>query len=173
MAITKNIEIDGRLVPFKASATVPRLYRLKFGRDIFSDIDKLIEATQGGDAEASALTIESLTIFEDVAYTMAKYADDSIPDTTEEWLDVLHTAADRGAVAAEQSDGGGEQKKTRATDRPMTTPLFLLRCLQIGLSLRDLDLVTVGMVIDMATERGNDDSGAYVEIATQEDFDKF
>ena len=87
MAITKNIEIDGRLVPFKASATVPRLYRLKFGRDIFSDIDKLIEATQGGDAEASALTIESLTIFEDVAYTMAKYADDSIPDTTEEWLD--------------------------------------------------------------------------------------
>ena len=87
MAITKNIEIDGRLVPFKASATVPRLYRLKFGRDIFSDIDKLIEATQGGNAEASELTIESLTIFEDVAYTMAKYADDSIPDTTEEWLD--------------------------------------------------------------------------------------
>ena len=87
MAITKNIEIDGRMVPFKASATVPRLYRLKFGRDIFSDIDKLIEATQGDNAEASALTIESLTIFEDVAYTMAKYADDSIPDTTEEWLD--------------------------------------------------------------------------------------
>ena len=87
MAITKNIEIDGRMVPFKASATVPRLYRLKFGRDIFSDIDKLIEATQGGDAEESALTIESLTIFEDVAYTMAKYADDSVPDTPEEWLD--------------------------------------------------------------------------------------
>ena len=87
MAITKNIEIDGRMVPFKASATVPRLYRLKFGRDIFSDIDKLIEATQGGDAEESTLTIESLTIFEDVAYTMAKYADDSVPDTPEEWLD--------------------------------------------------------------------------------------
>ena len=75
------------MVPFKASATVPRLYRLKFGRDIFSDIDKLIEATQGGDAEESTLTIESLTIFEDVAYTMAKYADDSVPDTPEEWLD--------------------------------------------------------------------------------------
>lgn len=87
MAVTKSIEIDGRMVPFKASATVPRLYRLKFGRDIFSDIDKLIEATQGGNAEASALTIESLTIFEDVAYTMAKYADDSVPDTPEEWLD--------------------------------------------------------------------------------------
>ena len=39
MAITKSIEIDGRQVPFKASAAVPRIYRLKFGRDIFSDID--------------------------------------------------------------------------------------------------------------------------------------
>ena len=31
----------------------------------------------------------------------------------------------------------------------MTTPLFLLRCLQVGLSLRDLDLLTVGMVNDI------------------------
>ena len=30
MAIKKNITIDGIEVPFKASAAVPRLYRLKF-----------------------------------------------------------------------------------------------------------------------------------------------
>ena len=54
----------------------------------------------------------------------------------------------------------------------MTTPLFLLRCLQIGLSINDLDLVTEGMVIDMATERANDET-EWEEIATQEDFDKF
>ena len=35
----------------------------------------------------------------------------------------------------------------------MTTPLFLLRCLQVGLSLRDLDLLTVGMVNDLFLER--------------------
>ena len=34
MAIQKNITIDGIEVSFKASAAVPRLYRLKFGRDI-------------------------------------------------------------------------------------------------------------------------------------------
>ena len=34
MAVTKKIEIDGKEVTFKASAAVPRLYRIKFGRDI-------------------------------------------------------------------------------------------------------------------------------------------
>lgn len=87
MAIIKNIEIDGKLVPFKASAAIPRIYRLKFGRDIFSDIDKLIEATDQEKPEESSLDLITLEIFEDVAYTMAKYADDSVPETPEEWLD--------------------------------------------------------------------------------------
>ena len=39
----------------------------------------------------------------------------------------------------------------------MTTPLFLLRCLQIGLSLSDLDLLTIGMVNDMYCESRNDE----------------
>ena len=52
----------------------------------------------------------------------------------------------------------------------MTTPLFLLRCLEIGLSIRDLDYLTIGM--DIWTEKGND-SVKYDNLATQEDFDKF
>lgn len=55
----------------------------------------------------------------------------------------------------------------------MTTPLFLLRCVQLGLSLRDLDLVTIGMVNDMYAESRNDEYKGYKELATQEDFDKF
>ena len=54
----------------------------------------------------------------------------------------------------------------------MTTPLFLLRCVQIGLSLRDLDLLTIGMVNDMYAESGNDDF-KYRELASQEDMDNF
>ncbi len=54
----------------------------------------------------------------------------------------------------------------------MTTPLFLLRCVQLGLSIRDLDLLTIGMVNDMYVESRNDDY-KYREVATQEDFDKF
>ncbi len=63
-------------------------------------------------------------------------------------------------------------KKLHKTDREMTTPLFLLRCLQIGLSLRDLDFLTVGMVNDMFVEKSNDEYD-YETIATQEDFDAF
>lgn len=54
----------------------------------------------------------------------------------------------------------------------MTTPLFLLRCVEIGISIRDLDLLTIGLVLDMWTERGNDDV-KYDRVATQSDFDKF
>ena len=54
----------------------------------------------------------------------------------------------------------------------MTTPLFLLRCLEIGLSIQDLDYLTIGMVMDIWTEKGND-SVKSDSIATQEDFDKF
>ena len=66
-------------------------------------------------------------------------------------------------------------KKLRATDRPMTTPLFLLRCVQLGISIRDLDLLTIGMVNDMYVESGNDQDAdkKYSVITTQADFDRF
>lgn len=54
----------------------------------------------------------------------------------------------------------------------MTTALFLLRCAQIGLSIHDLELLTIGMVNDMYVESLNDDC-EYNDLATQEDFDNF
>lgn len=54
----------------------------------------------------------------------------------------------------------------------MNTPLFMLRCLQIGLSIRELDLLTIGMVNDMFIENMNDDY-KYATVATQEDMDRF
>ena len=63
-------------------------------------------------------------------------------------------------------------KKRHATERPLTTPLFLLRCVQLGISIRDLDLLTVGLVNDMYIESDND-SENYAQVATQRDFDLF
>ena len=40
MAI-RTVEIAGKQVPFKASAAIPRIYRIKFGRDIFRDLISL------------------------------------------------------------------------------------------------------------------------------------
>lgn len=63
-------------------------------------------------------------------------------------------------------------KKLRPTEREMTTPLFLLRCVQLGLSMADFELLSIGLVNDMYTESRNDDC-KYAELATQEDFDRF
>ena len=54
----------------------------------------------------------------------------------------------------------------------MTTPLFLLRCVQLGIHISELDLLTVGMVNDMYAENGNDEV-KYARVASQEDFDAF
>ena len=65
------------------------------------------------------------------------------------------------------------QKRVRPTDREMMTPLFLLRCVQLGIAIRDLDLLTIGMVKDMFAESRNDEYKGYHEVATQADFDTF
>lgn len=52
----------------------------------------------------------------------------------------------------------------------MTTALLLLRCVQMGISMADLQYLTLGMVLDMAVESGNDDE-EYPFAATQEDMD--
>lgn len=54
----------------------------------------------------------------------------------------------------------------------MTTALFLLRCSELGLSMADLDDLSVGMVNDMFVEKSNDGYD-WKELATQEDFDNF
>ena len=88
MAIKKTITVDGIEVPFKASAAVPRLYRIKFQRDIYKDFAALQTSVQEGDEEESTLDIESLEVFENIAYIMAKHAEsENVPDNPDDWLE--------------------------------------------------------------------------------------
>lgn len=91
MSMVKNIEIDGKQVPFRASAAIPRIYRIKFQRDIYKDLHSLEKAVGSSDADSSNLDLFSLEMFENIAYVMAKHADPSIPDNPEEWLDGFNT----------------------------------------------------------------------------------
>mgnify|MGYP000249593412 CR=1 FL=1 len=92
MAIQKNITIDGIDVPFKASAAVPRLYRLKFCRDIYQDFAALQKSVGENTEESSALDIESLEVFENIAYIMAKHADpENVPDSPDDFLEQFNT----------------------------------------------------------------------------------
>ena len=85
--IEKTIDICGKEVKFRSSATVPRLYRIKFKRDIFKDLTKLEKAYSKKTKDDDDLEIDDLEIFENVAYIMAFHADPSIPKTIDEWLD--------------------------------------------------------------------------------------
>ena len=84
--IKREIEICGKMVPFRSSATIPRLYRAKFKRDIFKDLAQL-EKSYSGKQEGAEFQIEDLEIFENVAYVMAYHADNSVPADINEWLD--------------------------------------------------------------------------------------
>ena len=91
MSLTQTIEIDGQPVKFRASAAIPRIYRLCFHRDIYKDLSLLEKSVSKQDEDNSSLDLFSLEMFENIAYIMAKHADPDIPDTPEEWLDNFNT----------------------------------------------------------------------------------
>ena len=65
-----------------------------------------------------------------------------------------------------------KDKKLRPTEWKMITPLSLLRCIQLGLSIADLDLLSIGLINDMYAESRND-SCSYAVLGTQEGMDCF
>ena len=90
--MTKTIEIDGKEVTFRATAAIPRLYRIKFGRDILQDIVKLRDAMAAKAKEKTPIPPNCLQIFENVAYIMAKHGDPEMTaKSPEEWLDGFET----------------------------------------------------------------------------------
>lgn len=92
MGMTKKINIDGKDVMFKASAAIPRIYRLKFHRDIYKDLRDLEKAVDSSSEEQSSLDLFSLEMFENIAFIMAKHADPTaVPDSPEDWLDEFNT----------------------------------------------------------------------------------
>lgn len=93
----KIVIVDGKEVRMRASALIPRLYRIKFGRDMIADMRQLQKAYNRArslpkdateeERQDAQLSVMDLTIFENVAYMMVKNGGNDIPDTAEEWLD--------------------------------------------------------------------------------------
>lgn len=106
--MVRTIDIGGQEVRLRATAAVPRLYRIKFGRDILRDVLTLqkawkaaLEENGGMDSEEdgqresmSVLLIDrlDLSILENVAYIMARHADpEGVPADPEQWLERFDT----------------------------------------------------------------------------------
>lgn len=92
MAITKTVQIDGKDVTFRASAAIPRMYRIRFRRDIYKDMAQLTREVDANDPNKSEIELDNLEMFENIAYLMAKHADpDNVPNTPEDWLEQFNT----------------------------------------------------------------------------------
>ena len=85
--MTKTVKIGEQEVTFKSSASIPRMYRILFKRDIFKDLSRLEKAYRDKGDAGDDMPIEDLEIFENVAYVMAKHADPSVPGDINDWLD--------------------------------------------------------------------------------------
>jgi hypothetical protein len=100
----RTINIDGKDVLFRVDGGIGRLYRFVFGRDIFADFNKVqktiqvnipqkeeneteeeYEARLEKEDEELLLSSVEYEILENIMWTMAKKADQSIPKI-EEWL---------------------------------------------------------------------------------------
>ena len=96
MSLRRTVTIDEKEVEFKASAAVPRIYRLKFHRDLFIDLQKVAKSveTKGKkkDKQESEIPLEDLEMFENIAYVMAQHADPkNVPSDIIEWMEQFNT----------------------------------------------------------------------------------
>lgn len=94
--LRKTVIIDGKEVQFKASAAIPRIYRIKFGRDIFVDLQKIAKSVkekgETEENEESNIPVNDLSMFENIAYVMAQHADpQNVPADIMDWLDQFGT----------------------------------------------------------------------------------
>lgn len=87
--MTEEITIGGKKYRLRSTAAIPRMYRIKFGRDIFVDMEKLQRDIEDGERAqgGSNIPISSLEMFENIAYLMNKHGDPSQPEGVDEWLD--------------------------------------------------------------------------------------
>lgn len=129
----KTIEINGIACNFKSSAAIPRMYRLKFHRDIFMDMNRLknqVEAQEKLKEEVkeqaevkgepfdesqfeSALPVDSLEMFENISFLMHKHGDPSQPSDIDEWLEQFETF-DIYQVLPEILEMWGLENKTKS-----------------------------------------------------------
>ena len=105
----REMNVNSIVCRFKSSAAVPRMYRIKFGRDLFQDLNmlrkqleknkKLKQMTEENgelvvdqdEDDISEFPPKMLEIFENVAFIMHKHGDKNQPEDIDEWLEQFET----------------------------------------------------------------------------------
>lgn len=87
----KTIEIDGKKIKFESKGSTPLRYKKQFGNDFFVDLMKMESLTKlKNKKQPSYEDLKSLDmeVFYNICWTLAKTADNSIPEPLE-WLDTF------------------------------------------------------------------------------------
>lgn len=97
--IKQEVMICGKPVVLGASALLPKIYRINFGKDMVADMNRLRKSFNAAknlpedatdeEREAASLSEIDLTIFERTAWAMAYHADKEgvVPRNPDEWLE--------------------------------------------------------------------------------------
>ena len=145
-----TINFGERPVELVANGATPVLYKRVFRRDFLSSANKQ----------------DDMDVYVELAFIMAMQAEKPLTELINalkyedylEWIesfgamDVVEKVTDIFALYQGQA--------------------YLLRCIEAGIALPDLDFFEVGEILDILTERSNDGE-SYNRIATQEDMDRF
>lgn len=94
----KVLNIGGKKVPFRSNGSLMLRYKAQFGRDFLADFGKLqnclyydaeVTTPDGKTVKEKRIDLTKLDteVFFNIAWTMAKTADPTIPSDVLEWLD--------------------------------------------------------------------------------------
>ena len=158
-------------VELVANGATPVLYKRVFRRDFLNSANKA----------------DDMDIYVELAFIMAKQAEKPLSELINslkyedylawvedfEAMDIISKVTDVFALYQGQAmQTSVSKKKSIRTDRPFNTALYLLRCIEVGINISDLDFFELGEIYDLLIEHSNDGE-SYDRIATQEDMDRF
>lgn len=169
--IETAVTIGDQTLQLRANARSPQVYRVKVGRDLFVDLDKMrakyqkilnLELDEHG--ELVRLDTDELTTFADIFYLFHSQAQPDTPwRSSAEMLDDLPVLPATLLIPevlriwnANKMTINAPKESHPQTVREFSTALYLLRCAELGLSSDDLDALTIGAVSDMLAEKADD-----------------
>lgn len=116
--LKKKATIDGKEYTFASSALLPKLYRVKFGRDLVTDFRRLIKAYKEAEGDEEKM-VEAFDgeVFERMAWLMLRHAGEDVPDDFEEWLMTLDSPFSVYSALPAIVDLWAENNKTTSKPR--------------------------------------------------------
>lgn len=166
----KILVIDDRTIRLKFTTGTLVRYRNNFQRDMLTDMIELnSKMEKKSEDETQLIALENMEMFEKMAWAMAKTADNDIPDL-EQWLDqfnlldFMHQLLPKvveimtlGLQQRNKEERAGTKRKNGNKKRAKpNTNTVILRCLKLGMSLSDIDNMTIGFILDLIDENNRE-----------------